>query len=117
MVLLFAFLAGIFTVSEIEDKDYIIYFTRITKRLLISLVVMGAIVFATAKVAGHPLLKDFISSPISVACIIIATLALPAFWYFLNKNKNNWATINGRSPNHADCYRMVCHSIPGSGKN
>ncbi|WP_319227543.1 cytochrome d ubiquinol oxidase subunit II [Draconibacterium orientale] len=93
MVLLFAFLAGIFTVSEIDDKDYIIYFTRMTKRLLISLVVMGAIVFATAKVAGHPLLKDFINSPISVACIVIATLALPAFWYFLNKNKGNWLRL------------------------
>ncbi|QIA07941.1 cytochrome d ubiquinol oxidase subunit II [Draconibacterium halophilum] len=93
VVLLFAFLAGIFTVSEIEDKDYIIYFTRMTKRLLIALVVMGSIVFATAKLAGHSLLKDFINSSISVTCIVLATLALPAFWYFLNKNKGNWLRL------------------------
>lgn len=93
MVLLFAFLAGIFTVSEIDDKDYIIYFTRITKRLLMALVVMGSVVFATAKIAGHSLLKDFINSPISVSCIVLATLAIPAFWYFLNNNKGNWLRL------------------------
>jgi cytochrome bd ubiquinol oxidase subunit II len=85
LVLLFAFLAGIFTVSEIDDENYIRYFTKVAKRLLLALVLVGAMVFSAAQVSGHPLFYEFLHSPTSITSVVLATLALPAFWYYLNK--------------------------------
>lgn len=84
MVLLFAFLASIFTVSEINETKYVRYFTKVSKRLLLGLVVVGALVFAVAQLTGHHLLYQFLHSPASIASAILATLALPLFWHYLN---------------------------------
>ncbi|MCK3683387.1 cytochrome d ubiquinol oxidase subunit II [Maribellus sp. YY47] len=84
LVLLFAFLAGIFTVSEIKDEKYVRYFAKVTKRLLLGLVITGALVFLTAKLEGHGLLVEFIQSPVSIAAIVLATIALPFLWKYLN---------------------------------
>ncbi|WP_167609108.1 cytochrome d ubiquinol oxidase subunit II [Maribellus sediminis] len=86
LVLLFAFLASIFTVSEINEEKYIQYFVRVSKRLLLALVLVGAMVFAAAQASGHPLFWEFLHSPASLVSMLLATLALPAFWYFLNKH-------------------------------
>lgn len=87
LVLLFAFLAGIFTVSEINDENYIRYFSKVAKRLLLALVIVGAMVFTAAQASGHPLFYEFLHSPASIASVVLATLVLPAFWYYL-KTKN-----------------------------
>ena len=84
MVLLFAFLAGIFTVSETKNQEHIRYFSKIAKQLIIGLVTMGAVVFGAAQLNGHPLFYEFIHSPFSVVSIVLSTLALPALWYFLD---------------------------------
>jgi len=86
LVLLFAFLASIFTVSEINDAPYVRYFTQVSKRLLLGLVVVGALVFAVAQLSGHHLLYQFLHSSGSIASAILATLALPLFGYYLNKH-------------------------------
>ncbi|HPF52171.1 MAG TPA: cytochrome d ubiquinol oxidase subunit II [Draconibacterium sp.] len=85
MVLLFAFLAGIFTVSEINDPQYIQYFSRISRRLIVALVVVGALVFGAAQLNGHPLFFEFVHSPMSIVSIVLATLALPVLWYQLKR--------------------------------
>ena len=84
LVLLFAFLAGIFTVSELDEKQYIQYFSKVAKRLILALVIVGAMVFGAAQLSGHPLLYEFLHSPLSIVSIVLATLALPALWYYLN---------------------------------
>ena len=86
LVLLFAFLASIFTVSEIKDKKYIQYFRKISKRLLLALVLVGAMVFIAAQASGHPLFFEFLHSPVSIVSVVLATGALPMFWFFLNKH-------------------------------
>ena len=86
LVLLFAFLAGIFTVSELNDEKYIRYFTRITKRLTLGLVLVGAMVFVAAEVSGHPLFFEFLHSPVSIIAVVLATLALPLFWFYLKRH-------------------------------
>lgn len=84
LVLLFAFLASIFTVSEIKDEKYIQYFRKISKRLLLALVLVGAMVFIAAQASGHPLFYEFLHSPVSIISVVLATIALPMFWFFLN---------------------------------
>jgi len=86
LVLLFAFLAGIFTVSELSDEKHIGYFKRVSKRLIWSLVVVGAMVFAAAEASGHPLFYEFLHSPVSIIAVVLATLALPLFWIYLKQH-------------------------------
>ncbi|MCG6186742.1 cytochrome d ubiquinol oxidase subunit II [Maribellus maritimus] len=95
LVLLFAFLAGIFTVSELKEEKYIRYFSRIAKRLIIALVIVGAMVFIAAEISGHPLFYEFYHSPVSLGSIVLATIALPLLWINLNKNKRNMLRIIG----------------------
>jgi cytochrome d ubiquinol oxidase subunit II len=93
MVLLFAFLAGIFTVSELKDEKHIRYFSKLAKRLIVALVVTGAVVFVAAEVSGHPLFYEFYHSPASIVSVVLATLALPLLWINLDKNRRNLLRI------------------------
>ncbi|MBN2635763.1 MAG: cytochrome d ubiquinol oxidase subunit II [Prolixibacteraceae bacterium] len=93
MVLLFAFLAGIFTISELKDDKHKAYFIKVAQRLVISLVAVGALVFATAEISGHPLFSEFYQSPISILSILLASVALPFLWINLNKNRPNLIRI------------------------
>lgn len=93
MVLLFAFLAGVYTLSELKDEKYIPYFTRIAKRLIAAMVIVGALVFVAAELSGHSLFREFYQSPFSVASIILATIALPFLWINLDKQKQNLLRI------------------------
>ncbi len=85
LVLLFAFLAGIFSISEIRDQKHLPYLSKVTKSLLLGLVIVGALVFLTAKLEGHPLFKDFIRTPASIIAVVLATLTLPFLWKYLSK--------------------------------
>ncbi|MCY1719168.1 cytochrome d ubiquinol oxidase subunit II [Prolixibacteraceae bacterium Z1-6] len=89
MVLLFAFLAAIFSIGELKDDKQVAYFSRISKRLIIALVLVGSLVFLSAQISGHSLFSDFLHSPASNVSIVLATLALPLLWVLLNKNKGN----------------------------
>jgi len=93
MVLLFAFLAGVYTLSELKDEKYIPYFARIAKRLIAAMVIVGALVFAAAELSGHSLFREFYQSPFSVGSIILATIALPFLWINLDKQKQNLLRI------------------------
>lgn len=93
MVLLFAFLAGVYTLSELKDEKYIPYFTRIAKRLIAAMVIVGALVFVAAELSGHNLFREFYQSPFSVASIILATIALPFLWINLDRQKQNLLRI------------------------
>ena len=86
MVLLFAFLAGIFTVSELSEEKDLRYFTTISRRLIVAIVLVGAMVFVAAQTSGHPLFFEFLHSPASMVAIILATLELPLLWILLNRN-------------------------------
>ena len=93
LVLLFAFLAGIFTISELKDDAQKQYFKRVAKRLIISLVIVGAMVFIAAEISGHPLFYEFYHSTASIVSIVLASLALPLLWYYIDKNKGNLLSI------------------------
>lgn len=93
MVALFAFLANIYTVGEIKEKHQVNRFTRLAKKLILALVITGAFVFMAAEVNGHPLFYEFYHSPVSIASIVLATIALPFLWMNLNSNNRNRVRI------------------------
>jgi cytochrome d ubiquinol oxidase subunit II len=89
MVVLFAFLANIYTLGEAKEERTIRRFTRLAKILIVGLVIAGALVFTTAEISGHSLFYEFAHSPVSMGCVLLATMALPFLWVNLNKNKRN----------------------------
>jgi cytochrome d ubiquinol oxidase subunit II len=89
MVVLFAFLANIYTLGEAKEEPTIRRFTRLAKILIVVLVVSGAVVFTTAEIYGHSLFYEFYHSPVSMGSVLLATMALPFLWVNLNKHKKN----------------------------
>ncbi|SHF96232.1 cytochrome bd-I ubiquinol oxidase subunit 2 apoprotein [Mariniphaga anaerophila] len=95
MVVLFAFLANIYTVGEIKEEPHITRFTKLAKTLIFVLVLSGALVFAAAEVNGHSLFYEFYHSPASIASVVLASIALPFLWINLNRNNKTRVRIIG----------------------
>jgi cytochrome d ubiquinol oxidase subunit II len=89
LVLLFSFLANIYTLVEIKDEQNIRRFSNVAKYLIGALVISGLIVFAAAEFSGHPLLDEFLHSQISLGSVILATLVMPVLWQNLKTKKQN----------------------------
>src|SRR5690554_623312 len=89
LIILFAFLANIYTLGEIKEQKNIDRFANLAKYMIAALVVAGGLVFAAAEVYEHHLLREFISSPVSLGSIALATVALPVLWINLKKRKPN----------------------------
>ncbi len=93
MVVLFAFLANIYTIGETTDEIQIRRLKRLAKRLIVVLVIAGGLVFTAAEVNGHPLFSEFYHSPVSIISVVLATFALPLLWINLNRNNKNLVRI------------------------
>ncbi|MFW6289702.1 MAG: cytochrome d ubiquinol oxidase subunit II [Mariniphaga sp.] len=93
LIILFAFLANIYTLGEIEDEQEVERFARLAKYMIAALVVAGGVVFAAAEINGHPLLQEFLDSPVSIGSVVLATLALPLLWINLKRNRQNLLRI------------------------
>lgn len=89
LIILFAFLANIFTLGEVKEPENVKYFARFAKVLIVALVVAGGLVFGAAEIEGHPLFAEFIQSPVSIGSIVLATLALPVLWFNLKGKRQN----------------------------
>jgi cytochrome bd ubiquinol oxidase subunit II len=89
LIILFAFLANIYTLGEIDDEADIKQFARLAKYLLAAMVIAGGIVFTAAEIEGHPLFREFIQSPVSIVSVVLATLALPLLWVNLESRRQN----------------------------
>lgn len=89
MVLMFAFLANIFTLGEIKEQENVDRFSRLAKYMIIAMVIAGGFVFVAAEINGHPLFYEFYHSPVSIISVVLATLALPLLWINLKKRRQN----------------------------
>jgi cytochrome d ubiquinol oxidase subunit II len=85
---LFAYISAIFLVGETKiDRERKMY-VRIAKRLMVLTVITGSLVFITANVEGHDLMKEFMQSTVSIITLLLAIILGPFIWHFLNKQKN-----------------------------
>ncbi|MGD9557598.1 MAG: cytochrome d ubiquinol oxidase subunit II [Mangrovibacterium sp.] len=93
LIILFAFLANIYTIGELYEPRHIARFTRWAKYLILALVAEGLVVFLAAEVDGLHLFNAFYHSPVSMACVALATLALPLLWRGLKRHSRNLLRI------------------------
>ena len=90
---LFAYISAIFLVGETKiDRERKMY-VRLSKRFMIGTMFTGLLVFITASISGHNLLKQFSHSVTSILTLVIATMLCPIIWHFLNKEKNKTAYL------------------------
>lgn len=84
---LFSFLAAVYLIGEAENGELRKIFTRRAQVLNALAVVSGVVVFATAAWDGLDLLTLFWSKPLSLTCMILATLGLIPLWICLDRSK------------------------------
>jgi cytochrome bd ubiquinol oxidase subunit II len=93
LIILFAFLANIYTLGEIKEQENVERFARLAKYMIAALVIAGMVVFAAAEIDGHHLFYEFYHSPVSIISVVLATLALPLLWVNLKRNRVNLLRI------------------------
>ena len=88
---LFAFLASVYLVDETLDEKLRRLFSARARAFNMAAVVAGLAVFASAQWDGFPLATRFAAQPLSMACIVLATLILAPLWWTLRVKRVYWA--------------------------
>ena len=77
---LFGYIAAVFLLGEtVEKKKY----ARLSRFLLVITIAMGALIFIVAEAQGHHLLRQFIRSPLSIACLSLVVVLIPLIFYLI----------------------------------
>lgn len=84
---LFALLAAVYLVGEASSGDVRRAFANMARVASLVSVGAGALVFAAARLEGIALDAHFLRLGFSAACMALATLALPAMWWALAREK------------------------------
>ncbi len=87
LTLLFAWIASVYLVGEATDESYPM-FTRTAIVLFSLLLISGLAVFIAAHYYRLHFLQKFLHSPVSIGCIIMATLLIPFVWNHIRKKNN-----------------------------
>lgn len=85
VTLLFGWLAAIYLIGETNEDDSFITFSNTSRLFFMLLILTGAGVFLMAEVYGLHFFKQFISSPIAIGCIVLATILIPYLWKSINR--------------------------------
>jgi cytochrome bd ubiquinol oxidase subunit II len=85
---LFGYIAAVFLVGEAKDDSERRKYARLSKRSMLLTMLAGIAVFFTALIEGHYLAKELLQSTKSLVLLLIAFLASPIIWFYLNKKKN-----------------------------
>lgn len=87
-ITLFGYISAIFLVGETKNDRERRRYAMFSKQLMFFTMVFGLLVFGTAEIEGHHLLKEFFQSSISIIMLLLATLLCPFIWFFLNRKIN-----------------------------
>jgi cytochrome d ubiquinol oxidase subunit II len=74
---LFAYIAAVFITAEMRKLADQTKYRRLAWRWLWATIFFGFLVFTTAELQGHRLLREFLHSPVSITCLILASLLIP----------------------------------------
>lgn len=85
ITLLFAWLASVYLIGEATGKASYNMFVNTAKTFFILLIISGLSVFLVAEFYGVRFFSRFLDSPVSVACVIAATVIVPFMWRSINR--------------------------------
>lgn len=84
-VVLCGYLASVYLIGEAKDEIDRIRFVKKAKRMNISAVIIGALVFIVAVLDDIPLLNWVFADPVGITAVIGATVSLYTMWKTLGK--------------------------------
>ena len=84
---LFAYQAAVFLVGEPIGEELKSLCKLLAKRLCLSSVIIGGLVFVTAYIEDIPLLPRMLQHPLSLLAIVVASLLIAVVWFGLNRHK------------------------------
>ncbi len=87
VTILFGWLAGVYLVGETKTPEDATVFIRIARVFYFLLVLSGLSVFLAAELYNVHFFRDFIKSPVSIACVVVATACIPFMLSALKKRK------------------------------
>ncbi len=91
--LLFGWLAAIYTTGEAKEDAERSIFIQLSDIFLILLIIAGIFVFLAAELYNVHFFYEFISSPVSITCVVLATLATPFIFSSTRKKKMIFSRI------------------------
>lgn len=87
VTLLFGWLAAVYLIGETKnDVDSALYI-KIARVFFLLLILSGFGVFVVAELYNVHFFGEFIKSPVSMTCVIAATVIIPFLWKSLNRKK------------------------------
>lgn len=87
---IFTFIASVYMIGEAFIGPFKKNYISRSKVFHIVMIVMGALVFITAQIEGHPLFSKFISNPVSLLAISLVTISHVLLWR-LFETKRAWS--------------------------
>lgn len=86
-VFIFAFLASVYLIGETSDPSLKKLFWRRGFALNIGVILAGALVFFTAYLEQVDLFIKFVTNPVAITMMILATALFFVLWYFVRRNR------------------------------
>ncbi len=80
VTLLFGWLAAVYLIGETSKEDQSRLFIKTSQYFYILLILSGMGVFTMAEIYEVHFFSLFISSPVSITCMVVATLIIPFLW-------------------------------------
>ena len=92
LTLLFGWIASVYLLGESTEDEFPL-FRRISLILFIALIISGSTVFLASRFTDLDLLGKFIRSPISIACVMLATILIPIMWRNITARNILWTRL------------------------
>ena len=90
--LLFGWIASVYLIGEAKEDTFPL-FSRTSSILFGLLILSGLGVFIAAQYSGLKLFNKFMSSPISIGCVVLATVLIPVMWRNIIKKNVLWTRL------------------------
>jgi cytochrome d ubiquinol oxidase subunit II len=88
VTLLCGWLASVYLTGETKDEKTYQKFAKSSRNFFIVLVLSGISIFVMAQLYHLAFFTKFMHSPISICCVIAATLTIPIIWKSIKSRKN-----------------------------
>jgi cytochrome bd ubiquinol oxidase subunit II len=93
LTLLFGWLASVYLIGEAHEKNTYDAFVKVARRFFILLILSGFGVFLMAAYDGLHFFNEFTHSPVSIGCVIAATIMIPLLWRNIQSRNILWTRL------------------------
>jgi cytochrome bd ubiquinol oxidase subunit II len=90
LVLLFGWIASVYLIGEAHEETNFKLFLKLSRTFFILLIISGLGVFIVAEFYNLHFFLRFVHSPVSIVCVIAATIMVPLMWRSIHRRNVTW---------------------------